>query len=703
MRKRNENKIKHFHTSLKRINKYKMLTICIIALLLANICGILAYLTDKDSKTNSLTIEDCYTIVFHSNYGTDQIEIQNVFYNQTTNLRKNTFEKENSSFLKWTTNPDGTGNSYTDEEEVTNLTTRDVKNIDLYATWVDGVAEINGTIYNTLQEAINAVPNTNTETTIKLLRNINENVSIVANKNIILNLQNHTITNNTNTTVIKNYGTLKIRNGTVTSNAGSAVIDNESTGKLVVSDHCNLIATGIRQAIYNNKGNVEILEDSYLSSTSTERATVQNVSGGTLTITGGTIVSTGRNAIENNGNMTIGIKDGNIDKSTPVFQGVTYGISSSTNYSFYNGIVKGKNAAFNNESRITDKEDGYSISHQTETINEENYDTAFLGMPCTITFNAHGGKINEHTRIVEKGDEIGTLPVTTKTGCEFVGWFTDEIDGEEITSQTIVSNDVTYHAHWITTAVAEIDGTIYYSIQDAINTVPRNNTQTTIKILRDVDENLKVAKNQNIKFNLQNYTISCNDNLALIENDGTVEIYNGTLTSNQDTSLINNNNTGKLTVSGGNIISTGTRQVIYNKGFVEITGNAYLSSTTSGTPTASDVHLERGTVQNLAIGTILITGGTIEAPNQHAVSNEGTLIIGEKDGNINITTPILKGHAYGILNTGTVSFYDGIVKGDEISGACNTTITEIENNSEIEHSLETIGTDVFDTMYLVSL
>ena len=136
---------------------------------------------------------------------------------------------------------------------------------------------------------------------------------------------------------------------------------------------------------------------------------------------------------------------------------------------------------------------------------------------------------------------------------------------------------------------------------------------------------------------------------------------------------------------------------------MEITGNAYLSSTTSGTPTASDVHLERGTVQNLAIGTILITGGTIEATNQHAVSNEGILIIGEKDGNINITTPILKGHAYGILNTGTVSFYDGIVKGEEISGACNTTITEIENNSEIEHSLETIGTDVFDTMYLVSL
>ena len=52
--------------------------------------------------------------------------------------------------------------------------------------------------------------------------------------------------------------------------------------------YSNIIATGIRQAIYNDGGTVEITGDAYLSAVSTERATVQNnTNTSKLYITGG--------------------------------------------------------------------------------------------------------------------------------------------------------------------------------------------------------------------------------------------------------------------------------------------------------------------------------------------------------------------------------------------------------------------------------
>ena len=54
---------------------------------------------------------------------------------------------------------------------------------------------IGGTSYATLQNAIDAVPTDNTETTIKLLKDISDNVTIASGKNIKLDLNNHKITN----------------------------------------------------------------------------------------------------------------------------------------------------------------------------------------------------------------------------------------------------------------------------------------------------------------------------------------------------------------------------------------------------------------------------------------------------------------------------------------------------------------------------
>ncbi|GEM_PF-2566216 len=44
---------------------------------------------------------------------------------------------------------------------------------------------------------------------------------------------------------------------------------------------------------------------------------------------------------------------------------------------------------------------------------------------------------------------IGTLPTPTREGYTFDGWYTASVGGNKISNDTIVSNNVTYYAHWI--------------------------------------------------------------------------------------------------------------------------------------------------------------------------------------------------------------------------------------------------------------
>jgi len=67
---------------------------------------------------------------------------------------------------------------------------------------------------------------------------------------------------------------------------------------------------------------------------------------------------------------------------------------------------------------------------------------------CTVTFAANGGKVSPATRTVASGAAVGTLPVPTLTGYEYVGWFTAKSGGTQITSTTKVTANVTYYAHW---------------------------------------------------------------------------------------------------------------------------------------------------------------------------------------------------------------------------------------------------------------
>ena len=74
--------------------------------------------------------------------------------------------------------------------------------------------------------------------------------------------------------------------------------------------------------------------------------------------------------------------------------------------------------------------------------------TAPAPVTCTVAFAANGGGVSESTRIILMGAAVGTLPTPTRTGYTFDGWFTAANGGIQVSASTVVTENVTYYAHW---------------------------------------------------------------------------------------------------------------------------------------------------------------------------------------------------------------------------------------------------------------
>ena len=75
-----------------------------------------------------------YQIIFDKNDGSGDTSVQQVNVGDTVTLTANPWQRDNYTFNGWNTSADGTGTSYADEEEVSNLASRD-EAIVLYAQW----------------------------------------------------------------------------------------------------------------------------------------------------------------------------------------------------------------------------------------------------------------------------------------------------------------------------------------------------------------------------------------------------------------------------------------------------------------------------------------------------------------------------------------------------------------------------------------
>ena len=568
---------------------------------------------------------------------------------------------------------------------------------------IDYVARIGSNYYTKLQLAVNNVPKNNTATSIVLLKDVAEYVEVSASQNIVFDLSGITLSNSGNNPIFENYGAITITNGLIYTTASQGAINVNAGGSLVMSGG-SIVSTGIKQAIYNNGGLVTISGNAYIRNTSNQRAAVHNhLSGGSMVITGGTIIAERFSSVLNEaGSLVIGTVGGNVSTSSPTIIGSTYGVNNSTGssvsptptyFDYYDGLIAGKTAAIYDEDYVSNVEPSYGIAHSFEYIDLMLYDTARLACIATVTFNPGDGDVDESTRNVEIGKQIGMLPVPTLTDYVFDGWYTAASGGTKVLESTVINDDITLFAHWTHTNdvyIAQIGNTRYRTLASAVSAAS-SNTSTSIVLIRDTAENITIASNKIITFDFQSYKLSSpNDNAAIV-NNGKCQFISGMIeTSSSKTAAVNNNASGTFTMSGGSIVAKGLRQAIYNDGGKVNISGGYLEALTN----------VRATVQNHASsGSITITGGSIVSTNFSGVNNEaGKMFIGAKDGSVDTSTPIIIGKEYGLLNSATLKFYDGTIKG--ITGAISGSVSEIEDNVTITRTIEQIDGVMYNIAYL---
>lgn len=101
---------------------------------------------------------------------------------------------------------------------------------------------------------------------------------------------------------------------------------------------------------------------------------------------------------------------------------------------------------------------GWGVSADAQEVIGENYaDNAEATLYAvwepktfTVTFDGNEGTISTPSKSVVYNSTYGTLPVPTRTGHTFAGWYTAASEGDNVTSDTIVSitSDQTLYAQW---------------------------------------------------------------------------------------------------------------------------------------------------------------------------------------------------------------------------------------------------------------
>ncbi len=69
----------------------------------------------------------------------------------------------------------------------------------------------------------------------------------------------------------------------------------------------------------------------------------------------------------------------------------------------------------------------------------------------TVNFNAKKGTVSKESKKVTHGDAVGTLPIPTRKGYAFAGWYNAKTD-KQIKSSTVIKKNVNCYAKWVSTS-----------------------------------------------------------------------------------------------------------------------------------------------------------------------------------------------------------------------------------------------------------
>ena len=216
----------------------------------------------------------------------------------------------------------------------------------------------------------------------------------------------------------------------------SALRDAMDKARLAIDNSAGYVSvSAVRTALDNAEPCIEAL-DKYAASTYTQAnidsytTAINNALNAlqtkiSLDANGGTISG----AATTSANVTIGLK-------TSVAMDVSPYVPVRTGYTFL-GWADNKNA----------------VNGSKSTINVTFFQTIYAAWKAdtyTVSFNANGGTCPTASKEVNFNSAYGTLPIPTRTGYGFDGWFTSAQGGSAVNADTVISTagNHTLYAHW---------------------------------------------------------------------------------------------------------------------------------------------------------------------------------------------------------------------------------------------------------------
>ena len=439
------------------------------------------------------------------------------------------------------------------------------------------VAKVGNDKYETLQAAVNAATTENS--TVTLLKDVTEDITIPTGVTAMLDLSGKTLTNKAgkHTITVENGGKLNI-----SDSVGTGVVDNTSHGKAAIYNKGEVTLNGGTFERSAEKGTYSPYSDGGNS-----WYTIANY--GTMEInTGVTVENAGgySSMIRNGGDVTA---DCNLTIEGGNFAG---GVNTVKNDSF--GVLTINGGNFSNTAQ-------YVIMNWNKAeITAGTFQTLDTASAVLFT-SANGADGNTVGKLTISGGEFKHASDTqemivdhydeSNSGAAAVtgGRFDADIS-KYIPSDYVQSADGTVEKLGESNAVAKVGDTYYKTLADAVTAADN----ATVTLLKDVTANVTIPADKTITLNLNGMT----------------------LTNVDDHTILNN---GNLTITGTGRVDniSHAKGALYNKGTVVINGGTFDRSQENGMNKGESGQNSWYTIKN--VGTMTINdGATVQTAGNNA-------------------------------------------------------------------------------------
>lgn len=507
------------------------------------------------------------------------------------------------------------------------------------------VAQIGDVKYDTLAEAVEAVPTNNAETEIVLLNDyIGSGIKVVAGKNIVFNLNGKTYTVNKPTvgssgTETNGFQLLKgskvtFKNGALSSKTGADSLPN---GGILIQNYCDLTLENVTLDTSANSNISYVISNNF----------------GSLTATGNTVIKAADGKVAFDlwyGMNSNGLYDDGVS--------VTFGTD-------FTGSVTGK-IEYGAHSRVPS--DSNWKDKARLAIANGNFDTTF------VDSNNNDGVAPEDFNISISGGTFNT-------------------DVSAYVADGYILNNGTVEKLGETNAVAKVGDTYYKTLTDAVKAADN----ATVTLLKDVTEDVTIPAGKTITLdlngktltNVKDHTILNNGNLTIagtgkvdnishakgaLYNKGTVVVNGGTFDRSKENgknkgesgqnSWYTIKNVGTMTINDGAIVQTAGNNASLGK-FSSLVSNGYFNAGDYTNNKGLDqpiLTIDGGTfrgglntIKNDDRAKLTINGGTFSNYYQAVVQNHN---IAEITGGTFTAASDANAETYGIYNCGCAATID---------------------------------------------